>query len=232
MIPRPRILPFGDAALLVELGVGVDRAVKIDRALNAAALAIAAAIHADAGGPWGCPVPAYDSVLVPLDLLAPSGEEAVERLATLIGAVPEEALGPALDDADDRGVIEIPTHYGGPDGPDLDEVAGQLGLHPAQVIEAHAGSVYRVFFLGFAPGFGYLGILPDSIVVPRRPSPRTRVPAGSVAIAGAQTAVYPSTMPGGWNLIGRTDLATWDARRDPPALLRPGAAVRFVPVLA
>jgi KipI family sensor histidine kinase inhibitor len=223
MIASPRILPFGDAALLVELGGGLDPAV------NAAALAIAAAIRADADGPWGCPVPAYDTVLVPIDALAATGDEAIERLATLIGALPEQALGPAPDGGG-LGVIEIPVHYGGPDGPDLEEVAGRLGLRPAQVIEAHAGTMYRVFFLGFAPGFGYLGIVPDQLVVPRRPSPRTRVPAGSVAIAGAQTAVYPSAMPGGWNLIGRTDLATWDARRDPPALLRPGAAVRFVPV--
>jgi KipI family sensor histidine kinase inhibitor len=219
----PRILPFGDAALLVELGGGID----IDA--NRRAHAIADTVRADAGGPWGCPVPAYDTVLVPFDPLATSGEEAIERLAALVGALPEKALELAVD-AGDLGVIEIPVHYGGHDGPDLEEVAGRLGLRPAQVIEAHAGTTYRVFFLGFAPGFAYLGRLPEGIVVPRRPSPRTRVPAGSVAIAGAQTAVYPRAMPGGWNLIGRTDLATWDLRREPPALLRPGAAVRFVPV--
>jgi KipI family sensor histidine kinase inhibitor len=216
----PRIVPFGEAALLVELGGGID----VDA--NRRAHAIAAAIRADDTGWWGRPVPAYDTVLVTFDPLLTSGDAAVERLAALLGALPEAA--PA--DAAYAAPIEIPVLYGGPDGPDLDEVAERSGLSPAQVVEAHAGTIYRVFFLGFAPGFAYLGRLPDRIVVPRRPSPRTRVPAGSVAIAGLQTAVYPSAMPGGWNLIGRTDLATWDLRRDPPALLRPGASVRFVPL--
>jgi inhibitor of KinA len=218
----PQIVPFGDAALLVELGGGID-----PRA-NARALALAMAVRGDRHGPWGVPVPAYDTVLVSYDPLAVSAEEALERLAALVGDAEGTDLAPVID----PGLIEIPVHYGGADGPDLDEVAERLGLRPGQVVEAHVGAIYRVFLLGFAPGFGYLGRLPESLVVPRRPSPRTRVPAGSVGIAGAQTAVYPAAMPGGWNLIGRTDLVMWDAGREPPALLRPGASVRFVPVEA
>jgi KipI family sensor histidine kinase inhibitor len=218
----PRIVHLGDAALLVELGGGIDLVA------NTRALSIAAAIRADGASPWGVPVPAYDTVLVPYDPLLVSGEEALDRLGVLIGSArvtvdPGDTDGPA---------IEIPVHYGGADGPDLDEVAERLGLSGAQVVEAHAGTVYRVFCLGFAPGFGYLGPLPDGLILPRRASPRTRVPAGSVAIAGAQTGVYPASMPGGWNLIGRTDRVIWDAQREPPALLRAGAAVRFTPVRA
>jgi KipI family sensor histidine kinase inhibitor len=216
----PRIVHLGDAALLLELGGGIDLAV------NARALAIAAAIRADSASPWGIPVPAYDTVLVPYDPLALTGDEARGRLSALLGG----GSGTDSGHAKSTPAIEIPVRYGGENGPDLDEVAERLGLSARQVVEAHAGTVYRVFFLGFAPGFGYLGRLPDAIVVPRRPSPRTRVPAGSVAIAGAQTGVYPAGMPGGWNLIGRTDAPIWDPQREPPALLRPGAAVRFVPV--
>jgi KipI family sensor histidine kinase inhibitor len=125
--------------------------------------------------------------------------------------------------------IEIPVRYGGPDGPDLEEVASRHGLTSADVVELHAGARYRVLFLGFAPGFAYLGGLPAAIATPRRASPRERVPAGSVGIAGEQTGVYPLSMPGGWNLIGRTDLVLFDPLRPEPALLRPGAPVRFVP---
>jgi KipI family sensor histidine kinase inhibitor len=102
-------------------------------------------------------------------------------------------------------------------------------MTPAQVIELHAATVYRAYMLGFAPGFAYLGVLPEPLRLPRRDTPRQRVPAGSVAIAGAQTAVYPLATPGGWHLIGRTDAVMWDARRDPPALIEAGRSVRFVP---
>ena len=130
----------------------------------------------------------------------------------------------------DGRLVEVPVRYGGADGPDLEDVARLHGLRPSDVVELHASVEYEAFFLGFAPGFAYLGPLPASLVTPRLDVPRPRVPAGSVAIAGAQSAIYPTDTPGGWRLIGRTDLRPWDVTRDPPALILPGDRVRFVPV--
>ncbi len=123
-------------------------------------------------------------------------------------------------------VVEIPVWY---DGPDLPEVARLTGLSIPEVIAAHTSVELRVAFCGFAPGFAYLTGLPDALRVPRRDTPRTAVPAGSVALAGGYTAVYPRRSPGGWRLIGRTAMRMWDPDREPPALLTPGTRVRFVP---
>ena len=128
-------------------------------------------------------------------------------------------------------MIEIPVQYGGDAGPDLADVAALAELSTSDVVDLHRGAEYRVFFLGFAPGFAYLGPLPEPIATPRLATPRERVPAGSVGIAGAQTAVYPFAMPGGWRIIGRTDAPMWDLTRDSPSLLRPGDRVRFVPTV-
>ena len=124
-------------------------------------------------------------------------------------------------------LVEIPVCYGGEYGPDLLDVAHLSGLDAAQVGARHAAVEYRVAMLGFAPGFPYLLGLDPSLHAPRRATPRTRVPAGSVAIGGAQTGMYPCELPGGWQLIGRTPLALFDAQRDPPCLLAPGDRVRF-----
>jgi KipI family sensor histidine kinase inhibitor len=123
--------------------------------------------------------------------------------------------------------LVIPVVY---DGADLAYVSQQTGLSRESVTRMHAEREYLVYMLGFVPGFAYLGDLHPALVIPRRASPRTRVPAGSVAIAGAQTAVYPLTTPGGWHLIGSTPLGLFDPERNPPALLAPGARVRFEPV--
>ncbi len=123
----------------------------------------------------------------------------------------------------------IPVRYGGEDGPDLAPVAEELGLSPAEVVALHTGSDLEVLFLGFAPGFAYLGELPDPLRVPRLATPRVRVPAGSVAIAGAMSAIYPHASPGGWRILGRTDTPLWDPAATPPARLRPGDKVRFEP---
>ncbi|HLO67907.1 MAG TPA: 5-oxoprolinase subunit PxpB, partial [Holophaga sp.] len=120
--------------------------------------------------------------------------------------------------------------YGGEDGPDLEAVARHCGLAPEEVARRHAGATYRVHFLGFAPGFPYLGGLDPALAAPRLDAPRTRVPAGSVGIAGAQTGIYPLESPGGWRLIGRTPLVLFDPRRPEPCLLRPGDLLRFVEV--
>lgn len=216
----PRIEPYGDSAVLITLDDRIDEMVcarvrEVARALG----------RLREGRPdIGAPVAAYASVLVPFDPLTMSVDEA-SRLAlhAVSGAV---AAGPEGDTP----VVEIPTRYGGADGPDLEEVAGAHGLTVAQAIECHAGATYVVAFLGFMPGFPYMIGGPPELDHPRRPTPRTRVAAGSVAIAGIQGTVYPFASPGGWNLIGLTDLRPWDANREPPALLAPGSRVRFVPV--
>ncbi|WP_370150610.1 5-oxoprolinase subunit PxpB [Streptacidiphilus sp. EB129] len=123
-------------------------------------------------------------------------------------------------------LVEVPTVY---DGADLAEVAALWGVSAAEAVRLHAGCEFRVAFCGFAPGFAYLTGLPERLAVPRRATPRTRVPTGSVALAGTYTGVYPSASPGGWQLLGRTGLTLWDPAAEPPALLRPGTRVRFVP---
>ena len=125
--------------------------------------------------------------------------------------------------------IDIPVVYGTAAGPDLGEVARHAGLTEKQVVELHASVDYVVWFLGFQPGFPYLGGLPEQLATPRRDEPRLQVPAGSVGIGGAQTGIYPLATPGGWQLIGHTPLPLFDPDRDEPVLLRPGDTVRFIP---
>ncbi len=125
--------------------------------------------------------------------------------------------------------VEIPVVYGGSAGPDLDEVARHSGLTPQQVVEAHASGQYVVYFIGFQPGFPYMAGLDDRLHTPRRAEPRVAVPAGSVGIGGSQTGVYPFSAPGGWQLIGQTDITLFNPANQPPTFLRPGDSVRFVP---
>ena len=126
--------------------------------------------------------------------------------------------------------VEIPVLYGGPWGPDLEEVAAHCGMTPEQVIAAHSAPCYRIYMLGFTPGFPYLGGMDPRLATPRRKEPRIRIPAGSVGIAGSQTGVYPIESPGGWQLIGRTPLRLFDLGSDPPILLQAGRSIRFVPI--
>lgn len=123
-------------------------------------------------------------------------------------------------------VVDVPTRY---DGPDLADVALKANLTPAGVVEAHASREYLVYCVGFAPGFTYCGALPDQLAVPRLASPRLRVSAGSIGIAGRQTGIYAVESPGGWNLIGRTALRLFDPAADPPARFKPGDRLRFIP---
>ncbi|HHQ6627255.1 TPA: 5-oxoprolinase subunit PxpB [Serratia fonticola] len=125
--------------------------------------------------------------------------------------------------------VDIPVLYGGEYGPDLDEVARHTGMTPQQVVECHSSTAYVVYFLGFQPGFTYLGGMPERLATPRRAEPRLSVAAGSVGIGGGQTGIYPLVTPGGWQLIGRTPLALFNPNEMPPTLLRPGDNVRFVP---
>jgi KipI family sensor histidine kinase inhibitor len=132
----------------------------------------------------------------------------------------------ASEPSDSGPLVVLPVRY---DGPDLDVVAGLTGLSREQVVERHARGAYRVRFCGFAPGFAYLDGLDPRLHVPRRAEPRRRVPAGAVGLAGEFTGVYPRASPGGWQLIGTTDVPLWDLHRTPPALLPPGTRVRFEP---
>jgi KipI family sensor histidine kinase inhibitor len=214
-----RIVPFSERAWLLELGDVIDEAV------NARIVTIADAIEErrrDALDAIERPVVAYASLLVEFE---PSRISAAEVYQLLADAW--DAAAPGLG-AGDRPPIEIPVRYGGDEGPDLESVAARLGLATDAVVALHAGMTYRVFMLGFAPGFAYLGTLPAALSLPRRPEPRTSVPAGSVAIAARQTGVYPVATPGGWHLIGRTEMPLWDPSADPPARLAPGDRVRFV----
>jgi KipI family sensor histidine kinase inhibitor len=230
-----RIEAFGDAGLLVVLGDATDDA--LNRRAHAIAAAVEAARSAVAG--LGRPVPAQASVLVPVDPRRIALVDAAARLTDLVvaGFGAAGAAGPLAAASNDElarapgsdAVVEIPVRYGGADGPDLAEVAERCGLGEAAVVALHAGTTYRVRFLGFAPGFAYLGPLDPALALPRRATPRERIPAGSVAIAGDQTAVYPGPLPGGWHVIGRTDRALFDPTTDPPSLLQPGDAVRLVP---
>jgi KipI family sensor histidine kinase inhibitor len=216
--PAVRIEPFGEAALLVVLGD------TIDPLLSARVHALAAAVRQLSDPALGAPVPGYGSLLVPFDPLALEPDDAAARMGPLLAGVAAEPV------AAEAALVELPTHYGGAGGPDLEAVAAAHDLRPADVTEIHASVEYVVHFVGFAPGFAYLGAVPPAIATPRHARPRERVPAGSVGIADRQTAVYPGGTPGGWQLIGRTDAVVWDARSDPPALLAPGTRVRFVPL--
>jgi 5-oxoprolinase (ATP-hydrolysing) subunit B len=230
------IEPFGDGAILIRLE-GAGRGADVDAGareveLAARAQAIAAVLDEARGATRGLgrAVPAAESVLLPFDPLVFELDDAIglgHRAATMAS---DRAAGRGASPASPADApIEVPVRYGGDDGPDLAFVAEHRGLTPADVVELHAGGSYRVLFLGFAPGFGYLGGLPAALETARRSTPRDRVAAGSVGIAGRQTAIYPRSMPGGWQLIGRTEVSLFDPDSPEPALLRPGATVRFVP---
>jgi KipI family sensor histidine kinase inhibitor len=207
------IRPAGDAALLLAAAAG-----DADQEGNAAAR-LAAVIRAAALPGVVDVVPGADTVLVTCE---PSGWDAADLARRLRDVA--SAPAPALRTANEPALV-IPAVY---DGPDLGQVAAATGLTDLEVIARHAAARYRVGWLGFSPGFGYLtGLDPALAAVPRRASPRVSVPAGSVAIAGGLAAVYPAASPGGWQLIGRTNRVLWDPGRDPPTLLAPGRQVRF-----
>jgi KipI family sensor histidine kinase inhibitor len=213
-MPAPRVHPLGDGALTLTLGDSVGA--ETNARVHAAAFAIRRAAHPSVRDV----VPAYAAVSVFYDPLHTDYAGIAARLLAAV-ELAEDFEAPA-----EGRTVEIPVRY---DGPDLADVARATGLGEAEVVARHSSAEYRVYLLGFVPGFAYLGELDPALRLPRRESPRTRVPAGSVAIAGAQTAVYPLPTPGGWHLIGRTDAPMWDVRRDPPALLAVGDRVRFVP---
>jgi len=169
-------------------------------------------------------VPSYTTLLVVFDPLRLAPATARQRLQSLLATLePDEELGMGE-------VHELPTWYDPSVGPDLERVARYAGMSVEDMIDCHAGRDYRVFALGFAPGFAFMGLLDERLEVPRLDTPRKRVPVNSVAIAGRQTAAYPAVTPGGWNLLGRTAVRLFDRDREGFSLLRVGDRVRFVPV--
>jgi KipI family sensor histidine kinase inhibitor len=205
------MLNCGEHAVLVEVG-GLDEVLAFAHAVREAVAARSAGFTDVVDI-----VPAAATVLVVI------GEEA--PIAPLRQALAALSVDPSREVSTSDEVVEIPVHY---DGPDLAEVARLTELSVAEVIAAHTGSDWRVAFCGFAPGFAYLSGGDRRLAVPRRQRPRTTVPSGSVALAGELSAVYPHSSPGGWQLIGHTDTVVFDVAREPPALLQPGMAVRFV----
>lgn len=198
-----RVLPCGERALLLELD-GLDAVLGLHAALAESPPAGVEEL-----------VPAARTLLVTFD---PGTVDA----AALAGALRAVEFSPGAHPSGE--LVEIPVVY---DGEDLAEVASHAGVDEDEVVALHTGGEYVVAFCGFAPGFAYLTGLDERLRVPRRDSPRKRVPAGAVAVADAFTAVYPRESPGGWQLIGRTDEVLWDVERDPPARLEPGTRVRF-----
>ena len=218
----PAILPAGDSAAVVELGSAIDPAV------NAAVHRWAAAIErASADGAVDGAievVPAYASLLIHYDPRLTDFErlrDAVLSLAPDEGAGRAESVGR---------LVELPTAYGGENGPDLPYVAENAGMSEADAVKIHSSTDYLVYAMGFSPGFPYLGGLDPRLSAPRLSSPRTLIPAGSVGIAETQTGVYPTATPGGWRLIGRTETPLFDPTANPPTAISPGDRVRFVPV--
>lgn len=219
----PLCLPLGEGALLLEWGQDITPDSN-QRVMEAAAAIMASPFP----GLQEC-VPAYASLAVFFDPLVVRSENPGQMPSDTVGKLMMEMLsaiewGP--EKFDESVLHTIPVIY---DGPDLDEVATVHGLSREQVIDIHMAAVYNVYMMGFLPGFAYLGILDPQIATPRRASPRKKVPAGSVGIAGNQTGIYPLESPGGWQLIGRTEVGLFLPESDPPCLLRPGDRVQFVP---
>jgi inhibitor of KinA len=212
-----RFRAASDQALLVYLGeeIGLrthQRVVRLLRLLQREPLAWVRNLQ-----------PAYCSLLVSFDACVVDHARVEATLRSYEKRAEEIALpAPRL--------VEILVCYGGEFGPDLEKVASLHGLKPERVIELHSSQTYHAYFLGFAPGFAYLGDLPDALATPRLATPRRKVPAGSVGIAGKQTAVYPFATPGGWNLLGRTPLHMFRVDREPMELLDVGDEVRFRPI--
>jgi inhibitor of KinA len=235
-VNRPAIEPLGEAALLLRLGE------RIDLDVNRRVHALADRLQAQRP-PWLREiVPAYASLALHMDpdreifAVAKPGLAMLDQDTDPLDTVEawlREVLGDAMEEiapAAPGRAIDIPVAYGGMHGPDLGALAQHAGLSVAQTIERHCAVEYLVAMLGFAPGFPYLLGLDPVLQMPRLTTPRTRVPAGSVAIGGAQTGIYPRDSPGGWRIIGHTPLVLFDATREPPSLLQPGDRVRFIGV--
>lgn len=213
-----RIVPAGDAALLIELGSSLDPVT------NARAVALSGRIR-QRGLPVRDIVTGFASVTVYFDPLIADAD----ALSAVLTELADRLEVPGEDEGR---LFEVPVVYGGRHGPDVGEVAIATGLSESEVAELHASVTYRVYMLGFVPGFAYMASLDPRLAIQRRATPRARVPAGSVAIAAGQTGIYPMETPGGWHVIGRTTVRPFDPDRSDPFLFRAGDRVRFHPVPA
>lgn len=212
----PLLTAEGDCAIRVQFGERIDP--NINRQVHTFCKAV---LDASIAGIVEC-VPAYCVATVYYEPSLTNHEDLREPLAAL-AAYPGSQSNTSV-------LVEIPVIYGGEFGPDLAEVADRLCLSEAEIVSRHPGRPYLCYMIGFMPGFPYLGELPADLKLPRRETPRVRVPAGSVAIADAQTGIYPKESPGGWHLIGRTPLHLFNPAADPPAIIQPGDMVQFVSV--
>jgi KipI family sensor histidine kinase inhibitor len=213
------VVPAGDSAILIELGSEVDPEIS-SMVFALTNLIKVAGLNSDLEV-----LPTYRSVLVYYDPLVCSYAEMFDAVN---GAV--EGLVEPINVNSSLKIVEIPVVYGGDDGPDLHFVADHAGITEDAVIELHSRTDYRVYMLGFSPGFPYLGGLDERIAAPRLKTPRVLVPAGSVGIAESQTGVYPNAGPGGWRIIGRTSVTLFDVNSSTPSLITPATKVRFIPV--
>ncbi len=212
----PKILPCGDAALTVEFGS------VIDAALNDRVLALDAALAADPLAAIRECVPTYRSLMIHYDPLLISFRDLADQLLALCASLGHSTVtGP---------LWRVPVVYGGAFGEDLDDVAKRHGLTPDEVVKRHSAGLYRVYMLGFTPGYSYLGGLDPSIATPRRDDPRLLTPSGTISIGGIQAGIQCMAAPSGWHLLGRTPVRTYHPKREPVFLLNPGDQVEFYPI--
>ncbi len=211
-----RILAAGDTALVVEFGE------HIDRRISARVLALAKRLNAARLDGLVETVPTFRSLMVSYDPLVIPAAMLTARIVELV---------PDAQTAEEPGRLwRLPACYDPRVAPDLDAVAAQTGLTPAQVVERHSATAYHVYMLGFLPGQAYMGDVPAELALARRQTPRSRIPAGSLAIASAMTCIFPLETPCGWHLIGRSPVPLWEGGASPRALLGPGDKVTFAPV--
>lgn len=214
---QPKIVPLGDSALLVQLGD------EIDLTINQRVHTLAALINISSLDGVIETVPAYATLLVHYDPLVLTESEIRKWVGQKLHQIQDASVRKSRQ-------IEVPVRYGGEYGIDLEFIADYHHLTVQNVIRIHSERTYTIYMMGFTPGFPYMGKLDDAIVTPRLETPRTRVPAGVVAIAGSQTGIYPIDSPGGWRLIGHTSLRIFDPESESPFLFYPGDEVRFVNV--
>lgn len=212
-----RIIPAGDAALVVELPA------RIDPAINARLVVMAERLRRSCGAAVLDAVVGYCTLTVYFDPL-------LVDAAWLEGELWDVAGDIVAASEADGGSVDVPVCYGGELGPDLASVAAAIGATEEEVIALHCSPEYRVYVVGFVPGFAYMGVVQPRLALPRRSTPRTKVPRGSVAIAAGQTGIYPIETPGGWHILGRTPVLPFDETREQPVLFRPGDRVKFHPI--